>query len=222
MLVAVKIIYPPRPKSKMLPKDLRYYESTGKWLAQRKFRGSRAVINISPAGEITLGNRHGTSFARFSLDRKYREDILSGLRFQKGVEYWLDGELMNKDENATNEIILFDVLHVGKYLFGSPNQVERLKMLNDICGSPKEYCPSGIALQVTPRIWMAETFASDFTKRFEEALPVVQLEGLVLRKKTSSLDHFGHSEYETNNIIRCRKPFASETPKAQRSGGYEF
>ena len=220
--MAVKIIYPPRPKSKMLPKDLPYYESTDKWLAQRKFRGSRAVINISPAGEITLGNRHGTSFSRFSLDRKYREEIMSGLHFQKGVEYWLDGELMNKDENATNEIILFDVLQVGRYLFGSPNQVERLKILNEICGSPTELCPSGIALQVTPRIWMAETFFSDFVARFQESLPKVQLEGLVLRKKNSSLDHFGHEEYETTNIIRCRKPFALETPKAGRSGGYEF
>lgn len=218
----VKIIYPPRPKSKMLWKDLPYYESTGKWIAQRKFRGSRAVINISPAGEITLGNRHGGQFARFSLDRKYREEILAGLRLQKGVEYWLDGELMNKDENATNEIILFDVLQVGRYLFGSPNQVERLQMLADICGNPTELCKAGFALQVTPRIWLAETFTGDFVKRYEEALPVPQLEGLVLRKRESTLDDFGNSEYTTTNLIRCRKSFAAETPKAQRSGGYEF
>ena len=220
--MSVKIIYPPRPKSKMLPKDLPYYENTGKWVAQRKYRGSRAVINISPTGEVTLGNRHGTSFARFSLDRKFREEILSGLKLQKGVEYWLDGELMNKDENSTNEIILFDILQVGRYLFGSPNQVERLKMLSDICGNPIQLCKSGIALQITPRLWLAENFERDFVKKFEEALPVKQLEGLVLRKKASSLDHFGHEEYETTNLIRCRKSFASETPKAGRSGGYEF
>jgi len=217
-----KIIYPPRPKSKMLPKDLPYYESTGKWIAQRKFRGSRAVINVSPSGEVTLGNRHGTSFARFSLDRKYRDEIMSGLRLQKGVEYWLDGELMNKDENPTNEIILFDVLQAGRYLFGSPNQIERLKMLNDICGNPTEFCKSGIALQITPRLWLAENFDRDFVKKFEEALPVKQLEGLMLRKKSAALDHFGHEEYETTNLIRCRKSFAAETPKAGRSGGYEF
>jgi hypothetical protein len=220
--MATKIIFPPRPKSKMLPKDLPYYEKSGKWVAQRKFRGSRTVINISPLGEITMGNRHGTSFARFSLDQKYREEILSGLNLQKNTEYWLDGELMNKDENATNEIILFDVLQVGRYLFGSPNQVERLKMLAEICGNPKEHCPSKIALQVTPRIWMAETFASDFPKRFAEALPIPQLEGLVLRKKTSTLDNFGHNEYETDDMIRCRKGFGVDKPKAGRSGGYEF
>jgi hypothetical protein len=220
--MSLKIIFPPRPKGKMLPKDLPYYESTGKWLAQRKFRGSRIVINISPSGEITIGSRHGSSFARFALDRKYRDEIMSGLNIQKGIEYWLDGELMNKDENAQNEIILFDVLHFGKYLFGSPDQTERLNILNYICGDPKEYCSSGIALQVTPRIWMAETFTSNFADRFKESLPVVQLEGLVLRKKKSALDHFGNVEYETNNIIRCRKPFACESPKLHRSGGYEF
>lgn len=220
--MAVKIIFPPRPKGKMLPTDLPYYEKTGKWVAQRKFRGSRAVINISPEGEITLGSRHGSSFARFSLDRNYRDEIMSGLNLQKGVEYWLDGELMNKDENATNEIILFDVLQFGKYLFGSTNQLERLQILKDICNSPTELCPSGIALKVTSRIWMAETFSSEFSKRFAESLPVVQLEGLVLRKKNSFLDHFGHAEYETNNVIRCRKPFACESPKSMRSGGYEF
>ena len=220
--MAVKIIYPPRPKSKMLPKDLPYYESTGKWVAQRKFRGSRAVINISTAGEVTLGNRHGTSFARFSFDQRYREEIMSSLCLKKGVEYWLDGELMNKDENATNEIILFDVLQVDKYLFGSTTQLERLKMLDDICGNPKELCSSGIALQVTPRIWMAQTFHNNFASRFAEALPVVQLEGLVLRKKNSTLDNFGYTEYQTNDLIRCRKPFACETPKDRRSGGYDF
>lgn len=202
----------------MLPKDLPYYEETGKWVAQRKFRGSRAVINISVTGEITLGNRHGGSFARFSLDRKYREEILSGLNIQKGVEYWLDGELMNKDQNATNEIILYDVLAFKRYLFGSPDQLARLSMLVDICNHPKELCSSGIALQVTPRIWMAETFHSDFMVRYNQALNIDQIEGLVLRKKGSSLDNFGSSEYETNNIIRCRKPLSSDT----LCGGYGF
>ena len=220
--MTVKIIYPPRPKSKMLWKDLSYYESTGKWVAQRKFRGSRAVINISPSREITLGNRHGKQFERFSLDRKYRDEILSALNLEKGLEYWLDGELMNKDVNATNEIILFDVLQVGKYLFGSPNQVERLSMLNQICGNPTKLSPSGIALQVSNRIWMAETFTSNFLDRFNESLPIAQIEGLVLRKMLSALDNFGFQEYETSNLIRCRKPFGVDSPRAGRSGGYEF
>lgn len=218
----VKIIYPPRPKSKMRPADLPHYESTGKWVVQRKFRGHRAVINISVDRQLTLGSRHGRKFANFSFDKAYREEILAGLNLQKGLEYWLDGELMNADEDSTNEIILFDVLQVGRYLFHTPDQMERLKMLRDICGNPQNLCPSGIALQVTPRIWMAETFDKDFPTRYKESLPIRQLEGLVLRKKFAGLDNFGNSEYETTNLIRCRKGFGLETPKAGRSGGYEF
>lgn len=218
----VKIIYPPRPKGKMLFSDLPYYEQTGKWVAQRKFRGSRAVIHISANREIILGNRHGSTFAKFSLDSKYREEILSGLDLQVGMEYWLDGELMNKDVNASNEIILFDVLAVGKYLFGNMTQIDRLQVLNSICRNPVDLCASQIALHVTSRVWMAQTFFSGFLDRFKESLPISQLEGLVLRKKNSTLDNFGHSEYETTNLIRCRKSFACDTPKAGRSGGYEF
>lgn len=218
----VQIIYPPRPKGKMLPSDLPFYEKTGKWLAQRKFRGSRAVLNISSTGEITLGNRHGTQFARFTLSKERKDEILSSLRIRSGIEYWFDGELMNKDENATNEIILFDVLQVDRYFFGTPTQIERLEILRDICGNPQNKCRSGIALEVSPNLWLAETFDKNFVERYNEALPIPQLEGLLLRKKLAGLDNFGHSEYETSNQIRCRKPFGCDTPKVGRSGGYAF
>lgn len=218
----IKIIYPPRPKGKMLWTDLAHYEQTGKWVVQRKFRGSRAVINISKTGQVTLGNRHGRQFSKFALDKDYKKEILSSLKLQPGVEYWLDGELMNKDVNATNEIILFDVLQVGRYFFNSPTQMERLEILKEICGNPQKQCRSGIALEVSPRIWMAETFDKNFADRYKEALPIQQLEGLVLRKKDAGLDDFGASEYETTNLIRCRKSFAVETPKEGRSGGYNF
>jgi len=218
----MKPIFPPRPKGKMLHTDLPYYESTGKWLAQRKFRGSNALIHIAKNSDISLFSRHGSPFARFSLDKSYKNEILSGLNLKFGTEYWLNGELMNKDQNSTNEIILFDVLAVDRYFFGNPNQLERLQILNEICYHPKSLCDSQIALRVTDKIWMAQTFDHNFVERFEESLPVPQLEGLVLRKKFSSLDNFGFSEYETSNMIRCRKPFAVETPKSQRSGGYSF
>lgn len=218
----MRFIYPPRPKGKMLSTDLPFYESTGKWLAQRKFRGSNCVIHISRNSEISIGSRHGKPFARFVLSKNHQEEILSGLNLRHGTEYWLNGELMNKDVDSTHEIILFDVLAVGRYFFGNPNQEERLEILKDICHNPKNLSASKIALQVTPKIWMAQVFESNFSQRFEESLPIQQLEGLVLRKRLSSLDNLGHSEYETSNLIRCRKPFAVETPKYHRSGGYSF
>lgn len=122
---------------------------------------------------------------------------------------------MNKDKNATNEIILFDVLQEGRYFFGNPNQIGRLDILNRICGNPQKKCSSGIAFEVSKRFWMAETFTDGFEARFQESLANDQLEGLVLRKKEAALDNHGAREYETSNLIRCRKKFSVDK-------GYEF
>ena len=69
---------------------------------------------------------------------------------------------------------------------------------------------------------MAQVFRADFVDRFKESLSNFQLEGLVLRKKDSGLDNLGLNLYETNNLVRCRKPFSVENPKEGQSGGYEF
>ena len=168
-----------------------------------------------------MAGRHGEKFARAVMGAKQKEEFVTGLRLKPNCEYWFNGELMNKDVDATNEIILYDLLHAERYLFGV-TQIDRLEMLGDICGNPKKLCHSGIALEVTSKIWLAEVFFSDFVARFKESLPIQQLEGLVLRKKLATLDNFGQSEYTTNDLIRCRKPFMSETVKEGRSGGYEF
>lgn len=210
-----KIIFPPRPKSRMLPSELPYYESTGEWVAQRKFRGSRCVIYINKDRSVTIGSRHGKQFSKFTLTEEMKEQILGSLHLESGKAYWLDGELMNKDVEATNEVVLFDVLQAGRYLFGFPDQMRRLEILRDICCAPTKLCRSGLALEVAPKLWMAQTFDHDFQTRFKEAFDVDQLEGLVLRKKSASLDGFGDKEYETNNLIRCRKPFAQDK-------GYRF
>ncbi|RTK93089.1 MAG: hypothetical protein EKK64_10810 [Neisseriaceae bacterium] len=216
------IIFPPRPKGKMLWTDLPYYEKTGLYVAQRKFRGSNSVLNISKNGKITLGNRHGREFSNFKLSKDYQEEILSSLKLKPNTEYWFNGEIMNKDENAKNEIIFFDILQEGRYFFQNPDQMKRLEILKEICNDPKELSEDKIALQISSRLLLAETFEKDFVFHFKEAYPIKRLEGLVLKKKKSCLDDFGHKEYETSNSIRCRKPFSIETPKDQRSGGYEF
>ena len=83
-------------------------------------------------------------------------------------------------------------------------------MLREICGDPKELEPGGTALKITDRLWMAETWTEGFVERFNESLKNPRLEGLVLRKRAAALDHFGNKEYETGNMIRCRKPFAAD------------
>ena len=219
----MKVIYPPRPKSKIHPSDLPYYESIGQWVVQRKFNGTRNVIHINPTGQLSVFSRYGKEHSpnKFVMQRSFREEILSALTLEKGKEYWLDSELMNKQANSGKEIILYDVLQAGRYFFGNPNQMERLEILKSICGNPQQLEPSGIALQISPRLWMAQTWGNHFVARFNEALSNPRLEGLVLRRKDSSLDNFGDKEYETPNVIRCRKPFSEEKGNGYIAG-YNF
>jgi hypothetical protein len=205
-----QVIFPPRPKGRMNPKDLPFYEESGLWCAQRKFNGTRNLIHIEATGKVSVWGRHGEPHKKFSFNNTYRDELLSCLKLDKGVEYWLDSEVMNKQANATNEIILYDVLQVGRYFFGSPDQMQRLEILKGICGDPQDLEPGGLALRLTDRVWMAQTFPDHFVDRFNESLSNPKLEGLVLRKRKAALDHFGNVEYETGNLIRCRKPFAED------------
>ena len=198
----------------MLPSDLHHYEN-GEWIAQRKFRGSRILVYISKDKKVTVGSRHGIKFSKFDLDSCEKKELTSCLNLENNKDYWLDGELMNKDKNATNEIIFFDVLQVGEYFFHKPSQEERLEILKNICNNPKNKCRSNIALEITSKFWLAESFFSEFKNRFDESISNEQLEGLVLRRKKTGLDSFGEKEYETTNLIRCRKPFS-------KTKGYEF
>lgn len=211
----MKFVFPPRPKGKMLPVDLPLYEKSGEWLAQRKFRGSRALIYISKDKQVFLGSRYGRPFSNFDLDNNRKDELLSLLALEKEKDYLLDGELMNKDVNSSKEIIFFDVLKVGKYFFYHPTQIERLKILEEICCYPKNLCDSGIALEISKNFLMAQTFYDKFDERYKESLLNPRLEGLVLRKRNKGLDHSGENEYETSDLLRCRKPFSQEK-------GYEF
>jgi ATP-dependent DNA ligase len=212
---SMRFLYPPRPKGRMLPTDLPLYENSGDWIAQRKFRGSRVVVYISKDRKVHVGSRHGKPFANFDLTDSLKNELVSNLDLEANKDYWLDGELMNKDVNSTKEIILFDVLHIGKYLFYKPTQKERLEILSHLCRNPKKLCSSGIALEMSQNFWLAETFDKNFESRYKECLSNPQLEGLVLRKKNVGLENLGEKEYETSSLIRCRKPFSD-------TKGYEF
>jgi ATP-dependent DNA ligase len=128
---------------------------------------------------------------------------LAALRFEEGKAYWLDCELIH--EHVPHTVVLFDVLQAGKYLFGA-KQETRLKLLNDICGSPTVKSDPAIALAVSPHVWMAETWDADFAARFQDFIAADVIEGLMLRKKDSVLDNYGGTEYEVAWQVRCRKP----------------
>lgn len=200
-------IYPPRPVGKMNPADLPFYERSGRWIAQRKFNGCRNLVNIRQNGEVRAFTRDGLPQSTFS--NVHVQEILKYLRLEKGVEYWLDSEIMSKTPNSNKEVVFYDVLQVDKYLFGGPKLLKRLDILSEICGLPKEWVKDRLALQISDHLWLAETFKSDFVARFNESLANPQIEGLVLKKIDSVLDYYGDKYYETNWLIRCRKPFSA-------------
>jgi ATP-dependent DNA ligase len=191
-----------------MPHQLPEYENTGQWVVQRKFNGTRTVIHISFDRKVEMFSRHGGPHKQFKPSKQLLSDI-ANLNIEPGKEYWLDGEVMDAKTTSPqykDKVVLFDILFAGKLLFGKPTLMDRLAMLADICRHPTAKEPNGIALMVTPNLWMAETFDSGFTARFKEMLERDEIEGLVLKKKESVIDNFGNAEYETNWLIRCRKP----------------
>lgn len=179
MISSLSVIYPPRPKGKIAPNDLSFYEKTNDWIVQRKFNGSRAIVYISESREVSLFSRHGRPFFNFDLDISIKKELLEVLDLDDGKDYWLDGELMNKGKNPSNEIIFFDILHAGRYLFYKPSQEERLELLNNVCRSPKILCESNLSLKMSSRFYMAENFKKVVLKKnFKSVYLILKLKVL--------------------------------------------
>ena len=213
----MNVLFPPHPNTKITPNSLAEYEASGKWVAQRKFNGTHILVNISQDRKVSILTRHGTPPKLFSLSQRHIDQILA-LNLESGKEYWLNGELLDHkttDKRYKGKLVFFDVLMAGVYLYRNPNQMARLEMLNTICRNPQQLEPAnGIALQVSEDIFMAETWTGGFLERFQDHIKTDEIEGLILRKRESSLDNFGRKEYDVNWILRCRK--------AHGGGNYNF
>jgi hypothetical protein len=211
------ILYPPYPNCKIPPGDLEKYEKSGNWIAQRKFNGTHILIYISKNRKVSILTRHGTPPKLFNLTKSHVDQILS-LNLKEGLDYWLNGELLDhktKNKNYKGKIVLFDVLHEGKYLIKKLNQIQRLKLLSEICRNPSKKEPNnGIAIEVTKDIWMAEFWEDNFKEHFKEFIHLDEIEGLILRKKNSFIDNFGQSKYHVSWMIKVRKPHSG--------GSYDF
>ena len=202
------VIFPPRPKGAIPSTELNYFKKQGIWCAQYKYNGSRVVIHIEPNQVVSCWSRHGSAHKSWSLSQSVRDQFLALPGLQKGLEYWLDGELMIKTvaKDTKEKIVLFDVLQIGRYLFMAPDQMGRLKLLKDICGNPQQWDAwRQMGLQISEDLLMAPTFLDHFLDHFNEDKGD-EVEGVVLRKKDSALDNFGTKEYECGWIVRCRHP----------------
>lgn len=200
----MQIIYPPRPKLTVPPSELDRLEKSGRYIVQRKFNGHRNLIYRSESGRFVLANRYG----RVHDQTKFRPpgrliDELSSLKWGRGLDYWLDSELLHP--RVPNTIVLFDVLQEGRYRPGF-SQSDRLGILDSICQKPENRCRQGIALEVTPLIWLAQVWGQDFRMHFEESRGEQLVEGVVLRRKDGMISNPGSEPYEAPWMIRCRKP----------------
>lgn len=198
------VVYPPRPEGKIQPSQLSRLEKEQKYVVQRKFNGDRCLVHVEN-GQVRLFSRYGKPFDRYKTPSFLVKEILSLNLLDQ--EYWLDGELLNKNAAKTgvkNTIVLYDVLQAGSYLYGS-TQMQRLELLAKIAKKPTELAEPAIALRVSDHVWMAETWDSGFESHFTDFITHFLVEGLVLRLKDSFLDNFGASEYLVKWLIRCRK-----------------
>jgi len=206
-----EVIYPPRPRGRINPASLSLYELTGDWVAQRKFGDTRTLLHIEPGLVVSAWSRRRGSLEPLALPEGVQKEIRENLRSDGNLEYWIDGGVMNGHKDVGCHMVFWDVLQAGRYFYLGPDQMTRLKMLADICGNPAQVDTNGIALLISQHLCMAETFERNFVKRFEEAYNDDRLEGLVLRRKSSTLDNPGKGYYEVNWLMRCRKPTSGFT-----------
>lgn len=195
------VIYPPRPKDKILPSLLPELEKRHVYLVQRKFNGDRCLVHFPGNGNVELYNRYGKP-QKYKMPSFLRQELLA-LNLNRSKEHWLDGELMHV--RIPNTIVLYDVLQLGEYLYGK-TLIERLDLLRGICNNPSQYANPAVALMATEHVWMAESFSSDFLDHFKEFIHLDFIEGLVLKEAASVLNNWGDKPYEVNWQVRCRKP----------------
>lgn len=222
-----RFILPPHPPTanKCKREDLDYYESQGLWVAQRKFNGTHVVIWVY-RDSVSLWDRRGSHLTLYKLTESMK-GCLCNLNLN-GKETVFAGELLHtkakrKDTDkqaAENTIVLFDVLFHENHLI-KINQDERLNLLEELCGNPKELEPGGffgatkraliVNQQNESNLWLAERFYDEFSYHFDECMEedkgidkYPEIEGLILRLKNSKLH--SNPKRDVEWIIRCRKP----------------
>jgi ATP-dependent DNA ligase len=104
-------------------------------------------------------------------------------------------------------IVLYDVLHAGKYLWGTSVQ-ERYALLCSLCGEPAQGAKD-FAISLSPHLMLAGSYNGSFRERFQDFIEMPTIEGLVLKEFSARLYDWGDKPYEVKWQVRCRKPGVS-------------
>lgn len=223
-------ILPPHPNSsmKIQRSDLSTYENMNLWTCQRKFNGTHVVIWIHN-DQLEIWERRGKPLSTYKLTESMKQCLLS-LNL-KNKETVLVGEVLHTkavskitdEQAATNTIVLFDVLFHEKQL-SELTQMERLTLLEEMCRKPTEKeipkfrgaVPRALIVKEEgiSKLWLAEHWDDEFSYHFDECCDQMdkngkdlypEIEGLVLRLKTSRIQFRGNDVGDVNWIVRCRK-----------------
>lgn len=202
-------VFPPRPKVTVPPGVLDRLDAEGRHIAQPKFEESRALFRI-PKGkkEVIFSSRHGKSHRKTKLSAKVIAEILALPGLPDDKEVLLDGGVFIRTpaEDTKGKVVFFDILHYDKYLFRRLDQMARLKLLDEICGSPRELDPwRGMAYRISDNLLLSPYYETGFLELFNKVYGP-EVEGVLLRKRESFIDNFGEKEYEVDWMVRCRHP----------------
>lgn len=203
-------VFPPRPRSEINPSRLPEFDN-GTWWAQFKYNGTRTQIHVHADGTVRDFERHGKPHRQYVMSDAMKRALLA-LDLGEGLNgggVAFDGEVMHsKTKDLKGTIVLYDILWwQGKYLFGS--QVDyRYNLLTKVCRNPSLMDPKGRALLVTPTLWLAPTFTTDFVRLWRQAEPDDAREGLVLKRPSGLLTNLGGGSPAANEVtwqVKCRK-----------------
>ena len=174
------MIYPPRPKHIGDKTNLTQYED--EYLAQAKFNGSCAIYN-----EGSVYNRYG-KLVSWEIDMPF-----NGIFF---------GEYMNKNGLYGGcKFIIFDVLSVGKNVLERMNALRYLFTYHGEIDLEHPFISHRIG-----NVGLARCFVDNLQELYKQATLVDQIEGLVVKRKSSKLKPCISDSTNATWQLKIRKP----------------
>jgi ATP-dependent DNA ligase len=203
-------IYPPRPLQTTKYTELNKYDN-GDFIAQPKYNGTCCNVFISE-NEIRVMNRH-----KGEIVSNYSHIDFKSLHRGKG---WivLSGEFLNKNKTGEDgkpfnlKFVIWDILVFNnKYLLGVTLE-ERMLLLEKLYPCAKMTigtnlrCYNHLCFTPVENVFKSPSYLSRFIELFEDLVKTDLYEGLVLKRKKSTLS-VGLVEKNNNDWqIKCRKP----------------
>lgn len=209
-----RYIYPPRPEKTTHYSELDKYDN-GTFIAQPKYNGTCCIVFINKY-TVRVMNRHNGV-----ITSDYNNVDFQGLYDDTECNGWLVlcGEFLNKnkkgeDGNSFNlKFVIFDILvYDNDYLIGT-KLIDRINMLDKMFPETstlvfENQMKSFAHLNVTryENIFKAPSYVGDFQAFYKSIVDTDLYEGLVLKRKLSTLSP-GFSEKNNSDWqIKCRKP----------------